>query len=179
MEEYAGVVRDINKMHQQLEHDGAAALKNIASNTDRLLDQQMVICTQKLNNIEAFFRQELQGRKEALAEAEARTAAKLDQARQEMESILNENAELAHLFGDRVGQILRFRKEVVPQPEEAIEPEPAEFEDVPALTKDQEEIVADMQDESKIQLWLKVRPMNDVERSSPAHCIPGYAMLTQ
>lgn len=35
-----------------------------------------------------------------------------------------------------------------------------------------------MEDNTNIQLWLKIRLMNNVERASPAHCVKSYTILT-
>ena len=51
-------------------------------------------------------------------------------------------------------------------------------EAVAVLNDAQKEILKLFQDDTNIQLWLKVRKMNFVERASAAHRIRSYNMLT-
>ena len=49
----------------------------------------------------------------------------------------------------------------------------------PVLSESHQAILKKMEDNTNIKLWLKIRKMNNVERASPAHCIPSYMMLTK
>lgn len=91
MQEYASVVRDIDTIHKERGGRGAAALKALASKVKHLLKEQTGDCEKKARGIEAFYRQELHDREEALAKAEARTDALLAEAKQEIQRLLSGN----------------------------------------------------------------------------------------
>ena len=73
MMQYTSIVQEIEQMHRKLEREGAAALKTIASNTKRLLNEQTTLCGKKTDQFDAFYQRELAEREEAHMLKQAKT----------------------------------------------------------------------------------------------------------